>query len=349
MNSCNKCTTLVVDDEPAITSLLACILRGAGMEVICAGSGDEAFEAIVNHRIDVVLTDINMEGMSGFDLLELIQKTDDSIKVIMMTGYDSYDNVTRALKANAYDYLKKPLTEHDEVVNTVKRAYENSCLIRENSELVDRLRVGAIHAETANQQLTELNEQLRQLANTDDITQLYNRRYIESWMQNHHFSTSFEHSNYSLLLVEPDHFSSIKDRFGHDSGDQVLRHLASILKNATRKDDVLGRYYGEVFIVLMPDVDEADATAAAGQIIDMIGRASINVSSGTVKLTASIGISTSSQLLVDSSSEVNSTDAIFSGRLLLSQANKALDNAKQNGQNECVHFNELNSPHSNAA
>jgi len=339
-----QCTVLVVDDEPAITELLSYILGEAGMRVLSAGDGYTAMELMESTTIDVVLTDIRMKGMSGFDLLTQVHDKDASIKVIMMTGYDSYDMVKRALKENAYDYLNKPLADHVQVVSTVERAFESSRLLRENGALISRLQASNVKVVSANKRLLQLNKQLSKLATTDSLTQLYNRRYIDDWIQTYAFSKSSRGSCYSILLIDVDHFKSINDTHGHDGGDKVLRHLASVLTNTSRTEDVIGRYGGEEFIVVMPNTNEAAAWKAAERIRSTIEETSINTSSGTVKTTVSIGASTNLMSGPGGrSSEIATATAFLSGRSLVGQADKALYRAKDSGRNNCIHYNQLSS------
>lgn len=335
-----QCTALVVDDEPSITELVSCLLRSANIGVVVAHDGYQAMEILANENVDVVLTDINMQGMSGFDLLEYVQTTDDTIKVIMMTGYDSYDMVKRALRANAYDYLKKPLSDHDEIISTVIRASESVRLMRENSALIESLKSSNTKVNAANKRLLQLNKQLRKLAITDSLTLLYNRRYIDDWIQNYAFSNSSLESSYSLLLLDIDHFKTINDNFGHDGGDKVLKHLATVLKNGNRDTDLVGRYGGEEFIIVMPDTDETEALETAEKVRSMVEAASINISSGTVKVTVSVGVSTKLSTSTSSgNTELTTAEAFFSGRSLVAQADKALYVAKDRGRNCCAHYN----------
>lgn len=337
-----RCTALVVDDEPAITELLSCILQGAGMNVVIAHDGQEAVEVLANKSIDVVLTDIRMEGMSGFDLLEHVQKTDDTINVIMMTGYDSYDMVKRALRDNAYDYLKKPLNNHDEIISTVTRAYESVRLTRENIALIERLKTSNTKVNSANKRLLQLNKQLRKLAITDSLTSMYNRRFIDDWIQSYAVSNISLETNYSILLLDVDNFKSINDNLGHDGGDKVLKHLANVLKSGNRHSDLVGRYGGEEFIVVMPGTDAVEAFEAAEKIRAMIQAAKILVSSGTIQITASIGISTNLAPVPSiAKNTLTPAEAFFSGRALVAQADKALYAAKDRGKNCCVHYNQV--------
>lgn len=342
------CTALVVDDEPAITDLLSYILSEEGMCVYSAQDAYAAIDILDNTTVDVVITDIRMEGMSGFDLLSHINDTDDNIKVIMITGYDSYDMIKKALRANAYDYIKKPLSDHEEVVSTVKRAHESSRLLRENSNLIKRLQASNTKASTANKRLLQLNKQLRKLATTDSLTQLANRRYVDDLIQTFAFSNTTSETPYSIALLDVDHFKKVNDTYGHDAGDVVLRHLAKLLTGVCRSQDIIGRYGGEEFIVVMPDTDAADAWQLAERIRTSIQESSINTSEGSVKTTVSVGVSTSlaspdskNTNTNTNTNRITSAEAFLSGRSLVGQADKALYCAKDDGRNACVHFSNI--------
>ena len=201
MTDDNKSTALVVDDDPTVIGLLAYILESTSLRVLSALSGYEALEILASEEIHVVLTDVSMNGMSGFELIEHIKLLDTPTEVIMITGFDSYDMVRRALRVSAYDYLSKPLHNTDEIISTVKRACDSSRLKRENKALVERLQASNSKINSANKRLTQLNSQLRKLATTDSLTQLYNRRFIDDWMLNHAFTSDSINIICSILLL----------------------------------------------------------------------------------------------------------------------------------------------------
>src|SRR3990172_630655 len=129
---------LVVDDEPSILRLLEEALTQWGYRVKPAGSGDEALAAIRGDLFDAVLTDVRMPEMSGLDLLREIKRHDESIEVVMMTGYPTIVSAVEALKEGAYDYLSKPLIL-DELRHLMARMTERRVLPGEGPSLRDRL------------------------------------------------------------------------------------------------------------------------------------------------------------------------------------------------------------------
>src|SRR5258705_7856450 len=118
---------LVVDDEPSILKLLKEALTQWGYQVGCVGTGAEALEAIRTELYDPAITDIRMPEMSGLDLLREIKRHDESIEVIVMTGYPTISSAVEALKEGAYDYLSKPLIL-DELRHLMARVTERRVL-----------------------------------------------------------------------------------------------------------------------------------------------------------------------------------------------------------------------------
>src|SRR5262247_1263584 len=130
---------LVVDDEPSILKLLKEALTQWGYQVGCVGTGTEALEAIRTELYDAAITDIRMPEMSGLDLLREIKRHDESIEVIVMTGYPTIASAVEALKEGAYDYLSKPLIL-DELRHLMQRVMERRFLRGEVQTL--RMRLG---------------------------------------------------------------------------------------------------------------------------------------------------------------------------------------------------------------
>ena len=123
---------LVVDDEPSILSILGGVLEQDGFTVDFAQSGEEAIESFRAEYYSVVITDVCMGEMSGFDLIEKLSQLDAALKTVVMTGHDSYEMVKNSLRRGAYDFLPKPLDDHEAIKLCVRRAAQASELIRYN-------------------------------------------------------------------------------------------------------------------------------------------------------------------------------------------------------------------------
>ena len=334
------CTVLVVDDEPTVVDLVGIVLQTAGMHILKAHSGIEALALMEANPIDVVLSDISMPGMTGFELLERIKVTDESISVVLMTAYDCYEMLRESFNAGAYDYLEKPLSSEERLILAISRAYDNVKLIRENNQLVSSLRTSNLRLVAANERLKQLNTRLRKLAITDSLTRLYNRRYIDDWIRNYTVSKVNNGTSLSVILIDVDHFKKVNDTLGHESGDDVLRHLSKILAEFGRETDLVGRYGGEEFVVAMPDTPADSAFIAAERLRRLIAENPAQLASSVVNVTVSIGLATT--YAGNAGLNQDAVEGSFvSGRGLLAHADRALYTAKDRGRNNCVHHDEL--------
>ena len=159
---------LVVDDDETIVTIVEEILGGAGYETLPAYDGEQALDIFATNKVDLVITDICMDGMDGFELIKRIKLVDSTTNIIVMTGYDSYDTVLKALQHGAYDYLQKPLDNQPSVVAAVQRAFENAKLQQENLDLLVQLRTSHDQLSAANRSLKEANKNAKYEAYYDD-------------------------------------------------------------------------------------------------------------------------------------------------------------------------------------
>ena len=135
-------TILVVDDERSNRASLGRILARAGYDVVEAASGAEALDRLRSRSTAVLLTDLNMPGMDGVELLRAARLVSPDIEVVLMTAYGTVETAVEAMKEGAYDFLTKPLKRHD-VLQAVSKAVEKRSLVVENRELRARLKVAA--------------------------------------------------------------------------------------------------------------------------------------------------------------------------------------------------------------
>jgi len=336
MNHDTTHTILVVDDEPLVTELLGQVLSECGANVLLAHSGLEALCILDTQTVDVVLSDICMGGMDGFELLQKITLLDSAINVILMTGYDSHQMVKRAIAAGAYDYLCKPLDDHSIIVSVTDRAAECTSLTRQNALLIEQLTRSNRHALAVNRRLTELNEKLQRLSVTDELTQLYNRRYIDEWLRT--LLGGGVEQCCSVILMDIDYFKSVNDTFGHASGDLVLQELAHILHRQHRQTDLVGRYGGEEFVIVLPGCYESEAMLIAERVRRNIEKHAVDTGDELLYVTVSMGVATS---VLDHHDISDESVVSAMGCALMAQADLALYAAKNNGRNLCLHASAL--------
>lgn len=306
---------LVADDDSAVRSLVAEVLKDGGYEVLTAADGEEALRLCEQSRPDLVFTDQRMPGRSGLEVLARVRELDPMTHVVIMTSYASLENAIAALKNGAYDYLLKPFEDLDLITCVARRAVQNVQLMREREQLLKSL-------SEQNAQLEELNSQLRDLALKDGLTGLYNHRHAQETIAAAVNVAQLEKRPVSVLFADVDHFKYYNDTYGHQKGDDVLRAIGEVLRRTCRSTDVAARWGGEEFVVLLPDTDSTGAQAQAERVraeVAAIRDPGQHTQPGGV-LSVSIGIA----------SLPENADGAAS---LLWQADSALYEAKRAGRN----------------
>lgn len=127
---------LIVDDEPEILEVIKSIVEAEVSTVLTANSGEEALELVANNQFDLVLSDVNMEGMNGIELVEKVLQEDDQAVCVLVTGYADKDIAIKALKIGAYDILEKPFSK-TELIAVIERSNVKCTLNRETNKLID--------------------------------------------------------------------------------------------------------------------------------------------------------------------------------------------------------------------
>ncbi|MFH1862462.1 MAG: GGDEF domain-containing protein [bacterium] len=189
-----------------------------------------------------------------------------------------------------------------------------------NRELI----TAKLRVEELAEQLSEANHKLQELADTDGLTGISNRRVFENAITCEFYRSQRYGHPLSCLLLDLDHFKYINDTEGHLVGDQVLREVARLLRANLRRTDILARYGGEEFIALLPEAEQQAALAVAEKLRRTIEEYLFNVEGRPLKVTVSIGISTYS----GASSASNEKE-------LLQRADENLYQAKKHGRNQC--------------
>ena len=213
---------------------------------------------------------------------------------------------------------------------TIAAELENYRLEKENSQNLESLvseRTEELN--TAIEKLSIAHDKLKTVSITDALTQVFNRFYFDKHWRIEHKRAYREQTHLSLIMLDIDHFKSVNDNYGHPAGDMCLQQVAQcILKYAARGSDIVCRYGGEEFIIILPGTDELGAIAVAETTREEIAKLELSWEERAITLTASLGISS----LIPNNSQINNR------QLMINQADQALYQAKNNGRNQVIVF-----------
>ncbi len=296
-------SVLVVDDEAIIRELFYEVLVEQGHQVSMASSGEEAIEQLKLEHYDVVLTDLSMGRVDGIDVLRTAKRVDPTIEVIIITGKSTLDSIVEAIREGAYDYLIKP-SGLDRVTLAVEHALHKRQLTRERDRLVrDLHKANATHRE------------LFELAIRDGLTDLYNYRYFMQELER-----SLTRYPLSLVIFDADKFKQYNDTYGHLEGDKLLQKIADTIRSTMRHSDVVARYAGDEFVVILPETHKEQALSFAERCIYLLGEHYEHTEPTDSQVTLSAGVASCPQ------------DALYADGLIRC-ADEACYKAKQEGGN----------------
>jgi two-component system, cell cycle response regulator len=256
---------LVVDDSRLVRAMVTRYLESAHYEVEEADNGATALEMLARKSYDVVITDLSMPKLDGFEVLAAVKRLAPTVEVIILTGADpDVHSAVRALRLGAHDYVTKPPSSADFVVFTVQQAVEKKRLQEANEHLL---------------------HQLEALGRTDGLTGVANRRAFDEALEKETLRARRYKQDLGLVLLDIDHFKKINDAYGHPGGDEVLRWFARTAAGALREGDVLYRYGGEEFAAILPETGLHDATQVAERF-----RKAVQQAASAPNVTISIGV-----------------------------------------------------------
>ncbi len=306
-------TILVVDDQPANLKVLLTFLEVHHFQIRIADSGERALRVLENYHPDIILLDVMMPGMNGFETCRRIKDNKDNadVPVIFVSALDSVEDKVAGFEAGGVDYITKPFQQLE-------------VLARVNTHIL--LRRQKLELEEARDKLLQQKKLLERMSITDDLTGLHNRRYFNTVLE-HEFQRSKRHgSDLSCLLLDLDHFKQVNDTCGHECGDTVLREFASILNDSVRRSDFVFRFGGEEFLILLPQTDIEGAVQAGEKIRLRTANEKFGNMSHVVTITVSIGISSMHKQQPEKPND------------LIAFADKALYTAKEKGRNQVLVF-----------
>lgn len=260
---------LAVDDDPAYRRYLQHLLRKAGFEITTSASASDALDRIRGgEEVDMLIVDLSMPEMTGLEFVAKLgndQRTAGMYK-ILLTAYGETETKLRALDGGLDDFLTKSSSEE---------------------EILAKLRSAARRLEMERRLHLE-NEELQELVLTDELTGIGNRRAL--YREGEQLARSGR--RVSMILFDIDAFKAINDTYGHLHGDRVLIEVAATLKKHTRYGDILARFGGDEFVLVLPDTGGAEARRIANRIAAAVRELEWQTEKGTFRTAVSCGIST---------------------------------------------------------
>ena len=296
---------LVADDDPVSCRLMQRMLERSGYEVVVAADGRAASQQLMSSDgPKLALVDWMMPELDGPGVCREVRRRPDGsyVYIVLLTSRQSNEDIVEGLGAGADDYLTKPCNP---------------------AELNARLSTGRRILELE-EKLVEARESMRFRATHDGLTTLLNRTAILACLRQAFDSFLHDGVPFSILLGDIDHFKRINDVHGHLAGDAVLTLFASRLQNAVRSTDVIGRYGGEEFLIVLQGCGAHDLATRAEQVRRAITDSPFTVRDSLLTVSASLGGTT-----------VDAYNTPMSTELIIDQADAALYLAKTQGRN-CV-------------
>jgi diguanylate cyclase (GGDEF)-like protein len=291
---------LIAEDQPVAAMYLRRLLEKMGHHAEVAPDGEAAWQVIRDGDISLLISDWMMPRLDGLELCRRLRSLPSHryIYIILLTSLDRYEDRIKGLRAGADDFLTKP-PDSDELAVRLEIAQ----------------RILAVHDQLARQ-----NALLAELASTDELTGVKNRRRFREDLD-----LLFSQANrlgcpLSLILLDIDHFKSYNDTFGHPAGDRVLQQVGRLLRSSVRGHDVVARYGGEEFVVLLP-------TTGANVAVEVAERLRRSIADHVWPhrpVTASFGAATTGPDTPDPAALVDCAD-------------RALYLAKEAGRNQTCH------------
>jgi two-component system cell cycle response regulator len=295
---------LIVDDRPSSYERIVTTLS-AEHTVDVEPNPNEALFRSAEGNYDLVLVSLNLQEFDGLRLCSQIRSLERTrnLPILALAESDSTAKLVRGLEIGVNDYLVRPI---------------------DKNEMLARVRT-QIKKKRYTERLRDNMQMSIELAITDGLTGLFNRRYMETHLGTLVDQSAARGKPITVLVLDIDYFKAINDSYGHDAGDDVLREFSLRIRKATRNIDLACRYGGEEFVIVMPETDMAVATAVAERLRRRIATEPFAIQKGArhLEVTISIGIAALSGVGDDAAT-------------ILKRADQALYRAKRDGRNRVV-------------
>jgi len=279
---------LVVESDDKSFRELEGFFKKSNYKLWRATTGKDALKLIKQVYFIAIISELYVPDMNGVELVRKLKKVSGKINISVLTVYSFIDTAIKALNAGAYTYLLKPLNE-EEVKLILVRMIENTCL--------------AIQAKRG--------KYYQDISSMDGLTGVYNHRHFHEIITQQVDHMKRFPQSLSLFMIDIDYFKKYNDTHGHPKGDEILRSTAQVFVNTIREEDIVFRYGGEEFTIIMPRTIQQDAQGVGARLLEIV--------KAQTPITISIGLAT----IPDDAQEKSG---------LIAKADKALYRAKALGR-----------------
>lgn len=298
---------LIVDDVPVNIKLLGELLRDQ-YDIFVANNGQKAVQLAAEIKPDLILMDVMMPDMDGFTACRLLKKDQQTadIPLIFITARNQSDDIVNGFAAGGQDYIAKPFNPQE----LYARVHSHIELKKSREALAEY----AAQLERNNSELTILLKKLEVMAAIDPLTGIFNRREAVNRINEEISRYKRNGKEFSILMVDIDDFKNVNDTYGHEIGDCVIKHVVEVIRNHLRQHDLVSRWGGEEFLILLPETDAFGARSAAEKIRARIEESSVEVRGIRISVTVTIG-GTEYNPALDPDANINRADeSLYAGK-----------------------------------
>lgn len=313
MNEMGKQTVLVIDDSILMCRHIQMILEEENLDLREAHSGREAIEMMEQCRPDLILLDVVLPDIEGYELFDKIRQMDrNNAAIVFITSRDGDGDVVKGFSKGACDYIKKPFGKEELKSRVI--AHLNT---KKQKDELDRL----------NRELQMNMEKLNYMAFRDRLTGLYNRHYVEDDLLNElkgqSWKSNWEDMENVIIMADVDDFKKVNDQYGHETGDTVLVGVSNVMEAVCKRHKVV-RWGGEEFVIILFTVSKDEAFALSEKIRKQIEELPFFFEGRTFHCTITLGLSV--------------YDKNVSMKDNIEHADKALYSGKRSGKNKSVWY-----------
>jgi len=304
INIDQKITLLSVEDSDDDYKMIRAIYDGFNqVELFRARSIQEAVQILQQQQFDLILLDYILPDGNGFDFLIRTAEEGFETPVVIITGQGDEMIASQFIKEGAYDYLTKDRLSEKSLSRSIINALEKARLKRD---------------------VKEAQNKMAEMSTRDDLTGVYNRRYFMEALERELSKAKRYRSELVLCMLDLDHFKEVNDTYGHPAGDMVLREIGQMLKECIRQSDLICRYGGEEFAVILPSTQLEKARIVCERFRGTVNQHQFKYNSSQINVTVSIGVAAFNHSIPESVND------------LIAKADEALYQAKTEGRNRVV-------------